>query len=53
MRSRVAPAWSVMVAHASGLRADDAQRRRVQRCGATYYRAAMQGNTLVFVVSQP
>jgi hypothetical protein len=24
-----------------------------QRCGSTYYRAAMQGSTLVFVVQQP
>ena len=24
-----------------------------QRCGTTYYRAAMQGSTLVFIVSQP
>jgi hypothetical protein len=24
-----------------------------QRCGSTYYRAAMQGSNLVFVVSQP
>lgn len=47
------PLGTVVTTLPPGCTTDTLNNVEYQRCGSTYYRAAMQGSNLVYVVSQP